>query len=161
MDGIEFREQDHALLLIGVGARDDCHTALGCAQRLLGAHTLRIVYGGLFKRYPKVKMLLGHMGETLPYLLWRLDARAKAFGGEDIKPAEILRRNVAITTAGMFSNEPLNCAVQSMGEDSVIFSVDHPFESMAAAASWFDKAPVSEQVREKISSGTAARILKL
>ena len=126
------------------------------------AHTLRIVFGGVFKRYPKARLLLGHMGETLPYLLWRLDQRAQAFSqGETVKPAEVIRNNVAITTAGMFSDEPLLCALQGLGEDTIMFSVDHPFESMDAASAWLDKAPVSDAVREKISSGNATRILKL
>ena len=126
------------------------------------AHTLRIVFGGVFERFPKVKLLLGHMGETLPYLLWRLDARAGAFGGGPaVKPAEVIRRNVAITTAGLFSDEPLLCALQSLGEDAVMFSVDHPFESMAAANDWFNHAAVPEPVREKISHGNATRILRL
>ncbi len=126
------------------------------------AHTLRLVFGGVFERYPKVKLLLGHMGETLPYLLWRLDARAGAFGGGGgIKPAELIRRNVAITTAGMFSDPPLACALQGLGEDLVLYSVDHPFESMTAANEWFEKAPVTPEVREKIAWRNAARILKL
>lgn len=126
------------------------------------AHTLRLVFGGVFKRHPKVKLLLGHMGETLPYLLWRLDERAKAFNqGDAIKPSEIIRSNIAITTAGMFSDEPLTCALQSLGDDAVMFSVDHPFEPMKAASDWLDKAPVSAAVREKISCGNAMRILKL
>ena len=106
--------------------------------------------------------MLGHMGETLPYLLWRLDARAGAFGGEvKTKPSELIRRNVAITTAGMFSDLPLNCALQALGEDMVMYSVDHPFESMTAANEWFEKAPLSAEVREKVSWRNAARLLKL
>ena len=126
------------------------------------AHTLRIIFGGVFERHPKARLLLGHLGETLPYLLWRLDQRAQAFSqGEAVKPAEIIRNNVAITTAGMFSDEPLACALQGLGEDVVMFSVDHPFESMETASAWLDKAPVSDAVREKISSGNAVRVLKL
>ncbi len=126
------------------------------------AHTLRIIFGGVFQRHPKLQLLLGHLGETLPYLLWRLDERAKAFSaGDAVKPSEIMRRNVAITTAGMFSDEPFACALQAMGEDAVMFSVDHPFESMSAASTWFDKAPMTEAVREKVASGNAARLLRL
>ena len=126
------------------------------------AHTLRLIFGGVFDRFPRLKLLLGHMGETLPYLLWRLDARAGAFGKDaTLKPAEIIQRNVAITTAGVFSDIPLSCALQGLGEDAVMFSVDHPFESMAVASNWFDKAPVSEPMREKISWRNATRILKL
>ena len=126
------------------------------------AHTLRIIFGGVFDRFPKTKLLLGHMGETLPYLLWRLDKRAQAFAqGDAIKPSEVFRRNIAITTAGTFSDEPLDCALKALGEDSVLFSVDHPFEDMNEASAWLDAAPISEAVRQKVSSGNAKRILKL
>ena len=126
------------------------------------AHALRIIFGGVFDRFPKAKLLLGHMGETLPFLLWRLDKRAQAFSqGAAIKPSEIFRRNIAITTAGTFSDEPLDCALKALGEDSIMFSVDHPFEDMKEATAWLDAAPISETVREKISWGNAKRILKL
>ena len=126
------------------------------------AHALRLIFGGVFERYPKVRLLLGHMGETLPYLLWRLDARAKAFGAAGgVGPAEVIRNNVAVTTAGMFSDPPLACALAALGDDAVLFSVDHPFEDMAAAAAWFDKAPVSDAVRDKIAAGNATRLLNL
>ena len=126
------------------------------------AHTLRIIFAGVFQRYPKLQLLLGHLGETLPYLLWRLDKRAQAFSeGDAVKPSEIMRRNVAITTAGMFSDEPFACALQALGEDAVMFSVDHPFESMSEASAWFDDAPVTEAVREKAAWRNASRILRL
>ena len=126
------------------------------------AHTLRIIFGGVFDRFPRAKLLLGHMGETLPFLLWRLDKRAQAFTqGAAIKPSEIFRRNIAITTAGTFSDEPLDCALKALGEDSIMFSVDHPFEDMKEASAWLDAAPVSDAVREKVSSGNAKRMLKL
>jgi 2,3-dihydroxybenzoate decarboxylase len=126
------------------------------------AHTLRIVFGGVFTRFPKARLILGHLGETLPYLLWRIDRRSQAFAdGEAIKPSAIFGRNVAITTAGTFSDEPLVCALTAMGEDAVMFSVDHPFENMKEATSWLDAAPIDHTVREKIFSGNARRILKL
>ena len=126
------------------------------------AHALRIIFGGVFDRFPRAKLLLGHMGETLPFLLWRLDKRAQAFSqGAAIKPSEIFRRNIAITTAGTFSDEPLDCALKALGEDSIMFSVDHPFEDIKEATAWLDAVPISETVREKISWGNAKRILKL
>ena len=81
--------------------------------------------------------------------------------GPSITPSGFIRKNIVITTSGMFSDEPFVCAMNALGEDSVMYSVDHPFDSMSAASSWFDRAPVSESVREKISSGNATRILKL
>jgi len=126
------------------------------------AHALRIIFGGVFTRFPKARLILGHMGETLPYLLWRLDKRSQAFAGQDtVKPSTILRRNIAITTAGTFSDDPLICALKALGEDSVMFSVDHPFEDMKEASRWLDAAPIDAAAREKVSSGNARRILKL
>ncbi len=126
------------------------------------AHTLRLIFGGVFQRYPKLQLLLGHLGETLPYLLWRLDKRAHAFSeGDTLKPSEIMGRNVTVTTSGMFSDEPFACALQAMGEDAVMFSVDHPFESMSEAGNWFDKAPMTEPAREKVAWRNATRILRL
>jgi 2,3-dihydroxybenzoate decarboxylase len=102
-------------------------------------HTLRLIFGGVFKRFPRAKLLLGHMGETVPYLLWRIDQRSLAFGGGDsVKPSEMIRKNIAVTTAGVFSDEPLMCAIKALGEDSIMFSVDHPFENMEKASVWFD-----------------------
>ena len=124
------------------------------------AHTLRLIFGGVFKRFPNTKLLLGHMGETLPYLLWRIDQRSLAFGG-DTRPSEIIRKNISVTTAGVFSDEPLMCAIKALGEDSILFSVDHPFENMERASEWFDRAPISAETRVKISQGNALRVLKL
>jgi 2,3-dihydroxybenzoate decarboxylase len=126
------------------------------------AHTLRLIFGDVFQRFPKTRLLLGHMGETLPYLLWRLDQRSQAFGGEDrVKPSEIFRKNISVTTAGVFSDEPLMCAIKALGEDSIMFSVDHPFENMERASEWFDRAPISDSTRIKLSQENARRFLKL
>ena len=68
---------------------------------------------------PNLELLLGHMGETL---LWRLDARTAAFGGDaNLEPAEVIRRNVGITTPGMFSDPSMACALQGLGNDAVVF----------------------------------------
>lgn len=127
------------------------------------AHVLRMIFNGVFKRYPKLKLILGHMGETLPYMLWRLDRRAEAFstGGAPVNPAETLKSNLFVTSAGVFSDEPLSCAMEGLGDDRVMFSVDYPFESMDDASKWLDQAPVSDQAREAISHGNAERVLRL
>jgi len=73
-------------------------------------HALRLVFNGTFEKYPKARLILGHMGETLPYLLWRFDSRA-IFQGFDpdkgLMPSQIIKRNIAVTISGMFSDEPL------------------------------------------------------
>ena len=73
-------------------------------------HALRLVFGGTFKRFPKVKVILGHMGETLPFLLWRFDSRAQLQVGKrdraGSRPSDIIRRNIVITTAGVCAPDP-------------------------------------------------------
>ena len=127
------------------------------------AHTLRLIYGDVFQRHPRARLILGHMGETLPYLLWRLDRRAGAFheGGGDAKPSTIFKRNVAITTAGVCSDESLRCALDATGYANTLFSVDHPFEDMDEASRWLDAAPLTEEVRALVSAGNARRILRI
>jgi 2,3-dihydroxybenzoate decarboxylase len=125
-------------------------------------HTLRLVFGGIFERFPRVRFVLGHMGETLPFLLWRLDSRARLYGyRRDKLPSEYLRTNVLVTTSGAFSNEPLACALSALGEDSVMFSLDYPYESPAVARDFIETAPVADDLRRKICFGTAARLLRV
>jgi 2,3-dihydroxybenzoate decarboxylase len=126
-------------------------------------HALRMVFGGVFERFPRVRVILGHMGETVPYFLWRLDQRAGAFADHapELTPSQLVRRNIRITTAGTFSDEPLHCALDALGEDSVMYSVDYPFESMTEAAEWLDASKLNAPVRAKIERENAQAQLKL
>jgi 2,3-dihydroxybenzoate decarboxylase len=128
-------------------------------------HALRLVFGGVFDRHPKARLILGHMGETLPYLLWRLDSRSRARAeGEEAAgqaPSQIIRDNILITTSGVCSHAALACALAALGEDSVMFSVDYPFEDCAVAAKFIESAPLSEVARAKVCHGTARRLLGL
>jgi 2,3-dihydroxybenzoate decarboxylase len=126
-------------------------------------HALRMVFGGVFDRFPRVRVILGHMGETLPFFLWRLDQRAGAFADQApaMKPSQLVRRNIRITTAGAFSDQPLRCALDALGEDNVMFSVDYPFESMTEAAGWLGASKLDEHVRAKIEGENAQALLRL
>jgi len=129
-------------------------------------HALRLVFGGVFDRHPKAKLILGHMGETLPYLLWRLDSRWRVESDDEASegarpPSQIIRDNVLVTTAGVCSHASLQCALTALGEDSVMFSVDYPFEDCLVAARFIETAPVSDAARAKICHGTARRLLRL
>lgn len=130
-----------------------------------GSHALRLVFGGTFKRFPKVKVILGHMGETLPYLLWRFDSRWQLAIGEDLPhdalPSSIIKRNILVTTAGVCDPAPLADAIAALGEDNVMFSVDYPYEDTPSAAAFIESAPVSEAVRAKLCHGNAEQILRL
>ena len=127
-----------------------------------GSHALRLVFSGLFDRFPRAKLALGHLGETLPYLLWRFDSRAKLYGIKLAKPpSEYIRQNIAVTTSGMCSAEPLNCALSALGTDRVMFAADYPFESADEAGHFIDTVALPEKTRDDICWNNAIRILGL
>lgn len=129
-----------------------------------GTHALRLVFSGLFDKYPGIRIILGHMGETLPYLLWRLDSRWGIIKHpKNLKklPSQYIKDNFYVTTSGVCANGPLACAIQELGEERVMFSVDYPYESSQIAAQFIEQAPVSKEVLEKICYKNAQKVLKL
>src|SRR5271154_6831687 len=127
-----------------------------------GSHALRLLVGGPFDRFPRSRLMLGHLGETLPFLLWRLDSRAK-FHGLKLKkaPSQYIRENVVVTTSGMCSAEPLNCTIAALGKDRVMFGADHPFEAAEEAGEVLDHVPLADAVRADIAFNNAVRPLGL
>ncbi len=129
------------------------------------AHALRLVFAGVFERYPKARLILGHMGETLPLNLWRFDSRWVVCnrGSRTLEqpPSFYIKRNIAITTSGVCSDVSLRCALDAMGDGNVMFSVDYPFEKTELAAQFIDQARLSETERAQVAAGNARRILKL
>jgi 2,3-dihydroxybenzoate decarboxylase len=127
-----------------------------------GSHALRLVFSGLFDRFPRAKLMLGHLGETLPFLLWRFDSRAKLYGVKLAKPpSEYIKRNIVVTTSGMCSAEPLNCTLAALGKDRVMFAADYPFESAQEAGEFLDHTALAEPLRQDIAFNNAARYLGL
>ena len=129
-----------------------------------GTHALRLLFGGVFDRFPKVKVIVGHMGEGLPFLRWRFDSRFAAYPWGvklALKPSEYFTRNLVITTSGVCSHASLMGAIGEMGAEGVMFSVDYPYESTAAAAEFIETAPMDEKTRNLVCHGNAERILKL
>lgn len=127
-----------------------------------GSHALRLVFSGLFDRFPRAKIALGHLGETLPYLLWRFDSRAKLYGIRLGKPpSQYIRENIAVTTSGMCSAEPLICALSALGTDRVMFAADYPFESAEEAGHFMDTVALSDETRADIATNNAVRLLGL
>jgi 2,3-dihydroxybenzoate decarboxylase len=127
-----------------------------------GSHALRLVFGGLFDRFPRARLGLGHLGETLPFLLWRFDSRAKLYGVKLAKPpSQYIRDNIVVTTSGMCSADPLNCTISALGSDHVMFAADYPFESAKEAAEFIDHVPLAEDVRADICFNNAAKLLRL
>jgi 2,3-dihydroxybenzoate decarboxylase len=127
-----------------------------------GSHALRMVFGGLFDRFPKATLALGHLGETLPYQLWRFDSRAKLYGVKlKREPSDYIKNNMVVTLSGMFSAEPLNCAVAALGGDRVMFSADYPFEDALEAGHFMDNVALDEALRQDIAYGNAKKLLRL
>ena len=127
-----------------------------------GTHALRIVFSGLFDRFPGAKLALGHLGETLPYQLWRFDSRAKLYGVKlNKRPSDYIRENIVVTTSGMFSFEPIDCALKALGRENVMYSADYPFEDPAEAGAFMSELPIDPAVLEDISYNNAARLLRI
>jgi 2,3-dihydroxybenzoate decarboxylase len=127
-------------------------------------HALRLIYGGVFERFPNVTVILGHMGEFLPFWFARLDAAHVRLNGQEHLsklPSEYFVDNFAITTSGVNSHAALLAAIQAVGVDNVLFAVDYPFESTTDAVAFLDSAPLTAGDREKIAHGNAERLLRL
>jgi 2,3-dihydroxybenzoate decarboxylase len=131
-----------------------------------GTHALRLIFGGVFDDFPGAKLLLGHMGESLPYSLWRLDSRWDwhRHHGIELKlahPSEYVRRNVYITTSGVCDDPPLLCAIAALGADHVLFATDYPYEDIATATAFLAGAAISDEDRVRISHANAERLLHI
>ncbi|MFV0303240.1 MAG: amidohydrolase family protein [Paracoccus sp. (in: a-proteobacteria)] len=129
-----------------------------------GSHALRLLFGGVFDRFPEVKLVLGHMGEALPFLRWRFDSRFNAYPtGVDLKraPSEYFTRNILITTSGVNSHAALMGALGEMGPDGVMFSIDYPYEDSAEATAFIESAPMDAATKRKVCHNTAAQLLGL
>jgi 2,3-dihydroxybenzoate decarboxylase len=129
-------------------------------------HALRLMGSGLFDEHPKLKIVIGHMGEGLPYSMWRVDHRNQWMKMPHKAPAkrkmcEYFQENFWITTSGNFRTQTLIDAILEIGSDHILFSTDWPFENVDHAAIWFDAATISEADRVKIGRTNAIDLFKL
>jgi 2,3-dihydroxybenzoate decarboxylase len=130
----------------------------------VGAHALRLIYGGVFDEFPGASVTLGHMGELLPFQLARLDSRYQPAPPDrrpPRPPSHYLRHNVYVTTSGVFSHAALLGATLAVGIDRVLFAIDYPFESTAEAVEFLRAAPYAPADLGRIAHGNAKRILHL
>lgn len=124
-------------------------------------HALRLMTSGLFDRFPKLTIVLGHLGETLPFNMWRIEHRASYMGDlvKSMKPLRsYLHDNFYVTTSGNFHTQTLNATLSEMGVDRVLYSSDYPYESMREASDWFDNAAISDNDRKRIGYTNARRL---
>jgi hypothetical protein len=126
-------------------------------------HTLRLVLSGTLDRHPKLKIVIGHLGEALPFMLDRIDettaAEAKARLNRSVR--QTILDQVWITTSGFFTMAPFMASLMTFGADRILFSVDYPFAANARARAFLDALPVSPADRAKIAHGNADRLLRL
>jgi predicted TIM-barrel fold metal-dependent hydrolase len=126
-------------------------------------HTLRLVLSGALDRHPGLKIIIGHLGEALPFMLDRIDETTTAQAKTRLRRSvrQTILDQVWITTSGFFTMVPFMAALMSFGVDRIMFSVDYPFASNARARAFLDTLPVSPADRAKIAHGNADRLLRL
>lgn len=123
-------------------------------------HVIRLILGGVFDRYPKLQIVVGHMGETLPFMLQRLDVMPKSVTKLERSMSDYLRQNVYYTFSGFnFTPVFLNLLLE-VGVERIMFSADYPYASMAEARAFLDRLPVSSADKERIAHGNAERLLR-
>lgn len=127
-----------------------------------GLHVLRLILAGVFERFPRLQLIIGHMGEALPFMLARVNARlAPPVTQLPRTIEEYFRAHVYITPSGFFTTPPLLSTLPVIGVDRIIFSVDYPYSTNEEACSFLDAAPLSLEDKERIAHGNAERLLKL
>src|SRR6059036_2810983 len=111
---------------------------------------IRLVLSGVFDAYPGLKIIMGHLGESLPFSLWRIDMALGRQGNRSTPFRETFREHFWITTSGNFSTPALICCVLEMGADRILFSVDYPFVPNPPGVRWMDHVPLGPDDRAKI-----------
>ena len=130
-------------------------------------HAVRLMLGGVFDRFPKLKICLGHMGEGVHFWLWRIDymsASAQAQGRAPklkLKPSEYFKRNFVITTSGQESHLALDFSIKALGADNVLWAIDYPYQPSAPAVAFMDSAPISDSDKAKIYHQNAERVFHI
>jgi predicted TIM-barrel fold metal-dependent hydrolase len=127
-------------------------------------HFLRLVFSGLFDTYPKLKIILGHLGEGLPFAMHRLHEhswQAARRKGLKRSPLDYLRDNMVVTTSGNWFEPALVCTLLALGADNILFAIDWPYESNKTGMDFLRKLSISDGDREKIAHGNAERLLGL
>ncbi len=128
---------------------------------------IRMVLSGMFDAFPKLQIILGHLGEGLPFFLWRINqalSREMAGGGpmkKSVAFRDTFCEHFYITTSGFFSDPALQCCITEMGIDRVMFSIDYPFVANKPGTEWIGALSLNAADKEKILSGNAKRLLRI
>lgn len=141
---------------------DGLHLASWGFAAEAGTHVLRLIYSGLFDRYPRLRMIIGHLGEMLPFAAYRID-RYYGLGGTAGRrlqrlPSAYLLDNFYVTTSGNFCPPAFACTLAVMGADRVMFSVDYPMDDNRDGAAFLSSVPMDDGDRRKVASENAIRL---
>jgi 2,3-dihydroxybenzoate decarboxylase len=123
------------------------------------SHALRLIFGGVFDRHPKARLILGRLGEGLPFMLAALDAQARRDGRLRRLPSDYLRDNICVTTTGLHALAPLYCAIAALGPGQVMFGTGYPFGPVKEAGQFIDTVRLDENLRADIAFRNAERLL--
>ena len=124
-------------------------------------HVIRLILGGVFDRYPKLQIVIGHLGEALPFMLQEFDNMQMAMTKHNRPISAYLRDNIHYTFSGFNFLAAFLDLLLEVGVDRIMFSADHPYQSMAQARAFLDQLPVSAADKERIAHGNAERLLGL
>ena len=121
---------------------------------------IRLIVSGVLEAYPKLKIILGHLGETIPFTLWRCDWLLEHVGGKS-GFADAFREHFYVTTSGNFQHTALTCCIAELGIDRVLFAVDYPYNSNVDGVEFVRSAPISQTDKAQILHGNADHLLRL
>jgi predicted TIM-barrel fold metal-dependent hydrolase len=127
-----------------------------------GIHALRLILAGVFDRLPGLQIIIGHMGEMIPFMLARINNVFSPLAKQLHRSVtEYFLQNFYITSSGFFTEPPLLLALQTVGADRILFSVDYPFSTNEQGRAFLENASISPDDKEKIAHGNAEKVLKL
>ena len=133
----------------------------------VGTHVVRLILSGLFDRFPKLKIVIGHMGEAVPFWLWRIDYMHKVREGQpgintlSLTPSETFKRNFAITTSGQENPLALDYCIKMIGAENVMWAIDYPYQPTTPAVQFMNDAPLDDDVKALVYGENAARIFHI
>lgn len=124
-------------------------------------HTFRLITSGLFDQYPNLKIIVGHLGETAPFTLWRTEYNLSKVKKLPKSFSDYYKTHFWLTTSGQFSNSALACTIAEMGIERIMFAIDWPYVEAGLGTKWLKAAPVSDKDRALIFEGNARKLLKM
>src|SRR6266850_154811 len=124
-------------------------------------HGIRMILSGAFEKYPGLKIILGHLGESLPFSAWRINMALSRGADKPSTFRDTFCEHFWITTSGNFSTPALMCSIMEMGVDRILFSVDYPFVPNPPGTKWMADLPLSLEDRTKVLSGNTKRLLRM